>query len=177
MDGYSVREACLLARSSLPQQRVLALRLLGAVLAKARPHLCGGPGGGRVPLPAHVAAELAQELQRAQSHGQLAQSGKEQAHQAAPRLDWLAVWHHALHAADITLLLRRSLDDQHAAAAAAAAEALAALLGAAGSAGAAEDAAAEAAQAAPLTGSPAPPLRHLQASAAACAGVRREAWR
>ncbi|KAL4425916.1 hypothetical protein ABPG75_009932 [Micractinium tetrahymenae] len=168
VQGYSVQEACLLARSSLPQQRVLALRLLGAVLALARPRLAGAPGGGRVPLPADVAAELGLQ-QQGQGPDQLSQQGQQQ--QATPQLDWLAVWHHALLAADITLLLRRSLDDQHAAVAAAAAEALAALLGAAGPAGAAEEAAAEAADASPLTGWPAPPLRHLQRPTTAGAWV------
>lgn len=167
--GYSVGEACLLARSSLPQQRVLALRLLCAVLARARPRPCGPPGGGPVPLPADVAAQLAQELQQAQTLSQPEQQlAGAQPQPAAPRPDWLAVWHHALHSADITPLLRRSLDDQHVAVAAAAAEALAALLGAAGPAGTAEEAAAEAADASPLTGLPAPPLRHLQARVPCC---------
>ncbi len=161
-----MQEACLLARSSVPQQRVLALRLLGAVLARARPRPCGAPGGGPVPLPADVAAELAQELQQAQNMRQPDQLDQASQLQAALQLDWLAVWHHALHAADINLLLRRSLDDQHVAVAAAAAEALAALLGAVGPAGAAEEAATEAADASPLTGLPAPPLRHLQARTA-----------
>ncbi len=35
--GYTLQEACLLARSSLTKQRELALRILAAVLAAARP--------------------------------------------------------------------------------------------------------------------------------------------
>lgn len=140
-EGYSVQEACLLARSTLAQQRVLALRLLAAVLALSRPSVACS-SSVRVPLPPAIAAELQQ--------------------QAAAGLEWVAVWHHALHAADVVLLLRRSLDDAHPAVAAAAAQALAALLGAAGPAGAAEEAAAEGTDAAPLAGWPAPPLRHMQ---------------
>lgn len=142
-EGYSVREACLLARSRLAQQRVLALRLLAAVLARSRPS-ADASTQCFVPLPANLAAEL---------------SGTAE----AACVQWGAVWHHALHAADVTVLLRRSLDDPHPAVAAAAAEALAALVGAAGPAGAAEEEAAEAADSAPLTGWPAPPLRHMQA--------------
>ena len=130
----------------MPQQRVLALRLLGAVLALSRPS-CAASSGDRVPLPADVAAQLEQE-----------------GRQEALALEWVAVWHHALHAADVVLLLRRSLDESHPAVAAAAAEALAALLGASGPAATAEEAVAEAADACPLTGWPAPALRHMQAS-------------
>lgn len=137
--GYSLEEACLLCRSSLPQQRVLALRLLAAVLALNRPSPAS-PASAPLPLPPAVAAEL----------------------QLPAGLQRVAVWHHALHAADAALLLRRSLDDQHPAVAAAAAAALAALLGASGPAAAAEEQAAEAADAGPLTGWPAPPLRHMQ---------------
>ncbi|KAL4859817.1 Transcriptional elongation regulator MINIYO [Chlorella vulgaris] len=146
--GYSLEEACLLCRSSLPQQRVLALRLLAAVLALSRPSPAA-PASAPLPLPPAVAAEL----------------------QLPAGLQRVAVWHHALHAADAALLLRRSLDDQHPAVAAAAAAALAALLGASGPAAAAEEQAAEAADAGPLTGWPAPPLRHMQRPTASGAWV------
>ena len=36
-EGYTLQEACILTRSSLTKQRVLALHLLSAVLSKARP--------------------------------------------------------------------------------------------------------------------------------------------
>lgn len=36
-EGYTLQEACTLTRSSLPKQGVLALRILQAVLARARP--------------------------------------------------------------------------------------------------------------------------------------------
>jgi hypothetical protein len=157
-EGYSVQEACLLARSSLAQQRVLALRLLAAVLALSRPRVAPSSSTCLVPLPPAVAAELLP-------------AGQQQAAGAAVGTEWVAVWHHALHAADIVLLLRRSLDDSHPAVAAAAAEALAALLGAAGPAATAEEAAAEAGDACPLTGWPAPPLRHMQRPTASGAWV------
>ena len=143
-EGYSVQEACLLARSSVPQQRVLALRLLRSVLALSRPSVAAS-GSGLVPLPAAVAAQLQQEGQR-----------------EAAAVEWVAVWHHALHAADVVLLLRRSLDDSHSAVVAAAAEAVAVLLGASGPAGAAEETAAETADACTLTGWPVPAMRHMQ---------------
>ena len=157
--GYSVREACLLARSSLPQQRVLALRLLAAVLARCR--LCvaastANGGAGSVPLPPAVAAQLTEEGAASLSDAAALAAA------ASVELQWVAVWHHALHAADVALLLRRSLDDSYPAASAAAAHALAALLGALGLGAAAEAAAAEAAVACPLTGWPALPMRHLQ---------------
>ena len=139
-----MEEACLLARSSLPQQRTLALRLLGAVLALSRPSI-GRPSSAAVTLPHALVAEL-------EGEGQWATAA----------LEWTTVWHHALHTAEVALMLRRSLDDSHPAVSAAAAEALAALLGAAGPAAAAEEAAGEAADACTLTGWPAPPMVHLQ---------------
>ena len=36
-EGYTLQEACILTRSSLTKQRVLALHLLSAVLSRARP--------------------------------------------------------------------------------------------------------------------------------------------
>jgi len=87
-----VQEACLLARSSVPQQRVLALRLLRSVLALSRPSVAAS-GSALVPLPPAVAAQL-----------------REEGRQEADAVEWAAVWHHALHAADVVLLLRRSLD-------------------------------------------------------------------
>lgn len=145
-----MQEACLLARSSLPQQRVLALRLLGAVLALSRPSMAGASAVALVPLPPVVTAALLQEGEPAAAVA------------AAGGLEWSAVWHNALHVADANLLLRRSLDDANTAVAAAAAEALAALVGAAGPGAVAEEAATEAVDACPLTGWPAPPLRHMQ---------------
>ncbi len=139
-----MQEACLLARSSVPQQRVLALRLLRSVLALSRPSVAAS-GSALVPLPPAVAAQL-----------------REEGRQEADAVEWAAVWHHALHAADVVLLLRRSLDDSHSAVVAAAAEALAALLGALGPAGAAEEAAAEMGDACTLTGWPMPAMRHMQ---------------
>ncbi|PRW59348.1 RNA polymerase II-associated [Chlorella sorokiniana] len=152
-EGYSVQEACLLARSSVPQQRVLALRLLRAVLALSRPSVAASDTR-LVTLPAALAAQLEQE-------GQC----------EAVAVEWVAVWHHALHAADMVLLLRRSLDDPHSAVVAAAAEALTALVGASGPAGAAEEAAAEMADACTLTGWPVPAMRHMQRPTASGAWV------
>ena len=152
-EGYSVQEACLLARSSVPQQRVLALRLLRSVLALSRPSVAAS-GSGPVPLPAAVAAQLQQEGQR-----------------ETAAVEWVAVWHHALHAADVVLLLRRSLDDSHSAVVAAAAEAVAVLLGTSGPAGAAEETAAETADACTLTGWPVPAMRHMQVGWCCCWGA------
>jgi hypothetical protein len=65
-EGYTLREACQLARSSLPAQRAAACRLLAAVLAAARPRARGMradgsfcprpvelPHHGQVGLPGH----------------------------------------------------------------------------------------------------------------------------
>lgn len=154
-EGYTIQEACLLARSSVPQQRVLALRLLRSVLAHSRPSGAAS-GAALVPLPAAVAAQL-----------------QEEGRQGAAGVEWVALWHHALHAADVVLLLRRSLDDSHSAVAGAAAEALAALLGASGPAGAVEEAAAEMADASTLTGWPVPAMRHMQVGGQAMACEQR----
>lgn len=112
-EGYTLEEACLLARSSLPQQRAAALRLLGCVLACSRPvahstprpiilnHLLGGAADQTRPAAAATAAAL----------------------------DWGDIWRHALHAADVALVVRLALDDANLAVVGAAAEALVALVG------------------------------------------------
>ena len=144
-ESYTLDEACLLTRSGLPQQRQLALRLLGAVLAQARPRGSHSSGPARpVPLPPDVTAEL----------------GGGDGQGAAP--DWSAVWHYALHSAEVAMVLRVALDGAHQPVISAASEAVAALVGAAGPASLTEDATAEAADAHPLTGWPQIPFRHLQ---------------
>ena len=111
--GYSLTEAALLARSSLPQQRVAALRLLAAVLSQARPAPSAAAGAAAtVELPPEVAAAL----WPAEAP-------------AARAVTWTEVWYHALHDVEVVMALRLALDDPHLAVIAAAAEALAALLG------------------------------------------------
>lgn len=135
-ESYTVQEACTLARSTVPQQRALALRLLGSVIASSRPR--GGETSASVPLPEAVSSELAS-----------ADGGA---------VHWADVWMHLLHAANVTRVLRYALDDSNVVVVASAAEAIAALVCPCGT----EQAALEAADANPLAGWPAPPLRHMQ---------------
>ena len=58
-EGYTLHEACVLTRSSLTKQRVLALRILSTVLAVARPqashYSCDGVLKPQlVPVPLHL---------------------------------------------------------------------------------------------------------------------------
>ena len=52
-EGYTLQEACTLTRSSLTKQRVLAVRILAAVMAAARPQARHHDAAG-VLLPQHV---------------------------------------------------------------------------------------------------------------------------
>lgn len=108
-EGYTLEEACLLARSSLPQQRVLALRLLAAVLARSRPSVHSSGQRRQVRLPPKLLEGAAVAAPEAVECGD--------------------VWRHALHAADVAVVLRLALDDSHLAVVGAAAEALAVLVG------------------------------------------------
>lgn len=117
-EGYTLEEACLLARSSLPQQRALTLRLLAAVLARSRPSVRADMHRP-VPLPEGLghAPEGQQEQQQGGAAG------------AAQQVDWSEVWRHALHAAEVPVVLRLALDDGNLVVVGAAAEALLALVG------------------------------------------------
>lgn len=133
-DGYTLIEACLLARSSMPQQRVLALRLLGSVLSMIHPQYaivekssnreslnefesegraggCGGGGGGDNGRSSFRECEL----RNSETH--LTHAMK------------MDLWHHALRDANIAVVLRYALDDTNPHVVTAAAEALASLLG------------------------------------------------
>ncbi len=57
--GYTLQEACLLARSSVTKQRVLALRILAAVLAAARPQASHQQAAGiLIPQPVNLPLHL-----------------------------------------------------------------------------------------------------------------------
>ncbi|KAK9820868.1 hypothetical protein WJX81_007777 [Elliptochloris bilobata] len=140
--GYTLREAGALARSSVPAQRTAACRLLGAVLARARPtpadalrSALGPPGCARV-LEPPLGASCADWQPVA----------------------WAEVWQAALGDAKVVTALRVALDDAHAPVAAAAAGALAALVALRGPHGGAL----AASDACPLGGTPALPLRLLE---------------
>ena len=58
-EGYTLQEACTLTRSSLAKQRVLAVRILAAVMAAARPQASHHDAAGvllpqRVTFPSHA---------------------------------------------------------------------------------------------------------------------------
>ena len=60
-EGYTLQEACTLTRSSLTKQRVLALHLLSAVLAAARPQASHHDTlEGLQPQPVHLPSLLTQ---------------------------------------------------------------------------------------------------------------------
>ena len=52
-EGYTLQEACVMTCSSLPKQRVLALRIISAVLAAARPQPSHHNSAGGL-IPQHV---------------------------------------------------------------------------------------------------------------------------
>ncbi len=127
----------MLARSSVAQQRQLALRMLCAVLQRSRPCALAargsegaaaavhgvGPDRPRkrpIALPTHVSQELLQLPFKPNLDSTPTP--------AAPALDWSDVWDHALMRCDITVMLRLSLDDSNLLVVAAAAAGLAALV-------------------------------------------------
>jgi hypothetical protein len=100
--GYTFREAAHLARSSVPAQRVVALRLLAAALQRT--------ASGMASATAACASGCAPPAG------------------PAPGVTWAALWVHAVKDAQMPLLLRTALDDGAPAVAAAAAGAIAALV-------------------------------------------------
>jgi hypothetical protein len=106
--GYTVSEASLLARSTVPQQRVLALRLIKAVVLRSHPaghninrrnnNTCESGDGEEI-----VMKRLNNKLKRED------------------------VWHHALHEESLVTRLRVAFDDNNLNVVSSAAEALAAL--------------------------------------------------
>ena len=66
-EGYTLQEACVMTRSSLPKQRVLALRIISAVLTAARPQPSHHDTAGvlvprQVDLPSTVQETAASEV-------------------------------------------------------------------------------------------------------------------
>ena len=150
VEGYTVHEACQLARSSLPAQRVAACRMLAAILCAARPPACAHwPDGGVEPraipapslhrvsqaavgacgLPATIIAVPSQCMRSPLMALAVRLCLAQASNGAFVVLDWADVWAHAL-AADVTVTLRLALDDSAAAVVTAAAQALAELVGA-----------------------------------------------
>ncbi|KAL0037871.1 hypothetical protein WJX79_003110 [Trebouxia sp. C0005] len=77
--GYTLQEACMLARSSLTQQRVLALHILAAVLAAARPQATHQQAAGVLtPRPVKIPLHLSTS------------------DNMVTRVTWLLVWEYAL---------------------------------------------------------------------------------
>ncbi|KAL0046547.1 hypothetical protein WJX82_003367 [Trebouxia sp. C0006] len=137
--GYTLQEACLLARSSLTKQRVVALRILAAVLAAARPQASHQQAAGvLMPQPVNLPVHLS-------IHDNM-----------VARMTWLLVWEYALQEVQVATVLRRLLDDAHMSVVTAAAEAMAVLVGP----GPKEEEVWEAAHCNPGTGCPSVPWRY-----------------
>jgi len=152
-EGYTIEEACVLARSTVFQQRVFALRLLRAVLLRAKPTNSlfsrssgsGSSGGERDLIDLENSVSIS--------------SNEKENQQPLPKIYWIDIWRHALHDAKVPLVLRVAFDDQHnAAVVTAAAAALATLL----SPGAIERQYCSVGDANPLVSWPMVPLRHMQ---------------
>ncbi|DBA68651.1 TPA: hypothetical protein ACH3X2_013454 [Trebouxia sp. C0005] len=137
--GYTLQEACMLARSSLTQQRVLALHILAAVLAAARPQATHQQAAGVLtPRPVKIPLHLSTS------------------DNMVTRVTWLLVWEYALQEVEVATVLRRLLDDAHMSVVTAAAEAMAVLVGP----GPEEEQVWEAAHCNPGTGCPSVPWRY-----------------
>jgi len=132
-DGYTITEAITLARSSVPQQRVFALRLLASILRTAKTSM-------------HEKCSTSDALSASCNGSILAE------------VSWTFVWQHAVQEADIAVALRTGLDDGNAAVVIAASEALEALL----SFDPRLRIVLEVADAHPVVGWPAVSVRHLQ---------------
>lgn len=125
-DGYTIIEACLLARSSVVQQRVLALRLLKSLLATI--------------YPDYLVPQLRERLQESESkmldfdlqdfgNKTDSQEDKKTRKCSLSNITKLRLWYHALQDANVAVVLRYSLDDTNPHVVSAASEALVALLG------------------------------------------------
>ncbi|DBA80705.1 TPA: hypothetical protein ACH3X1_007944 [Trebouxia sp. C0004] len=137
--GYTLQEACMLARSSVTKQRVLALRILAAVLAAARPQASHQQAAGvLMPQPVKLPLHLSTNNKMLAS------------------ITWLSVWELALQEVQVATVLRRLLDDAHMSVVTAAAEAMAVLVGL----GPEEEEVWEAARCNPGTGCPSVPWRY-----------------
>ena len=130
-EGYTLTELLLLARSSLPNHRAAAMRMLADVLRRARPSRATlGAAAAVVPLPpSHPPAALLDHSSQPAPQGQQ-QAGTSAGARpaAAPAVHWHQVWQYAVHDLAVAPHVRLALDDDHAAVVAAAAAALAALL-------------------------------------------------
>ena len=132
--GYSIPEICFMTRSTVPQQRVYALKVFASVLKKARSSL--GVGAVLVVPPL------------------------ENMQQPLPsNITWMEVWKYAVQTANVAVVLRVAFDDSHPAVVAAAAAAIAALLG---SWSPQEEEVVQCSDDHPFIAWPSVPLRHLQ---------------
>lgn len=103
VEGYTIEEACLLARSSVVPQRLFALRLLRSILLLAKPSGDATINSTEVPVPTEF-------------------------NRGAAKVNWEDVWRHAMHVAQVPVIVRIALDDRSPVVIAAAADALEALL-------------------------------------------------
>lgn len=158
--GYTIQEACMLTRSTVPQQRILALRLLTSVLVKARTAVAvpllpywvddaiDSNGSTASSRPASIAPLISVKASARDGDGVVVDQS----------VTWVDVWHHALHAGNIVTVLRTALDDSQGQVVAAASKAIAALL----CPSYFELVAMEACDANPVSGWPSCPSRHMQ---------------
>ena len=107
-EGYTITEILILARSSLPNHRALAMRMLSDVLTMARP--------SSVPLSSLTIKLMSEPVSIPASLN------------PQRTVFWHEVWQYAVHDLPVTPHIRLALDDDHAQVITAATQALAALL-------------------------------------------------
>ncbi len=131
-EGYTPTEMLLLARSSLPNHRALAMRMLADVLRAARPsHSLLTKLPHTVPLPPDTDLSQPGPQQPVTSSPDTAEAGRAAqppSPPTPPQLAWHQVWRYVVHDLAAAAHVRLALDDECAPVAAAAAGALAAMI-------------------------------------------------
>ncbi|GAX82221.1 hypothetical protein CEUSTIGMA_g9649.t1 [Chlamydomonas eustigma] len=130
--GYTLTEILLLARSSMPNQRAMAMRMLCDVLKSARPSRCTLLHPTRVPISeTAVQSSHAEGTKRSlpvpESSDNATPSQSKMPSAVHPPL-WHDVWQYAVHDLAVAPHIRLALDDDSAPVVAAAVSALASLV-------------------------------------------------
>lgn len=141
-EGYTIKEACDLARSTVYQQRIVALCLLGHIVRLCRPGSCTN----------------ATNIDEEEYSIQVPVDGELEQQKRIKKVAKADVWFYALHEARIVYVLRHALDDAKPAVVAAASRAISELI----RPGTEAIEAWEAASCNPLVGWPVVAMRHMQ---------------
>jgi hypothetical protein len=132
-EGYTLTEILLLARSSMPNQRAIGMRMLSDVLRSARPSMCTLLHPTRVSLteiavlPPSLAESSAKRGPASAPSGHAVPSPAPVPTAVQPPL-WKDVWQYTVHDLVVAPHIRLALDDDSAPVVAAAVSALASLV-------------------------------------------------